>query len=123
VLISYDIMFPEYARCVGLAGSEVIFVPAGPPAAWSGAWESLVRSSAASSQAYVIACASPGAGLTHEAVFASIAATPQGDIGGMLEDGEGILTSRLDMSEIHKCRKLRPLARDRRPELYGLIAG
>jgi predicted amidohydrolase len=123
VMVSYDIMFPEYARCAGLAGGEIIFVPAGPPAMWGGAWEALVRSSAASSQAYVIACASSGAGLTHEAAFASIVATPAGDIGGLMDDGEGVLTSRLDMSEIYKCRKLRPLTRDRRPELYGLIGG
>jgi predicted amidohydrolase len=121
VLVSYDIMFPEYSRCAGLAGGKVMFVPAGQPAESRGPWEMLVRSSAASSQVYVVACNAAGdGGLTPESGFSAVV-TPQGNIMGSLGGGEGILTSRLDIGKIFKCRKSLPLAKDRRPELYGMI--
>jgi predicted amidohydrolase len=159
VLVSYDIMFPEYSRCAGLAGAKIVFVPARQPLEWHGSWEMLVRSSAASSQAYVVVCNAAGTeglyqfeikGLKGEALKPvwtiaqphhkqpidselvlnpatsfglSLAVSPQGGVVESLGEREGILTSRLDISEIFKCRKRLPLTEDRRPELYGMITG
>ncbi|MDR1515462.1 MAG: hypothetical protein LBS45_07200 [Synergistaceae bacterium] len=137
VLIGYDMMFPEYARCAGLAGGQVIFIPA----RWEQGgqngqklWKALLRSAAASCQVYVVACSAAGSGeLTLEASFEyfgnfgnfgkSAVVSPWGDVAGSLGEKAGILTSRLDIAEIAKCRKDLPLDRDRRPELYGMLLG
>jgi predicted amidohydrolase len=123
VLVSYDIMFPEYSRCVGLAGGQVIFSPARWARKWRGAWETLTRSTAASCQAYVVACnAAAPCGLAPEESFGgSSAVSPWGDVIGSAGEGEGILASRLEAGEIFKCRKQIPLERDRRAELYGML--
>lgn len=123
VMVSYDIRFPEYSRCVGLAGGLVIFVPAFWPCEGRGAWETLLRAAAASCQACVVGCnagASPD--LTSGASFGgSAAVSPWGDVEGSLGEKEGILVSRLVIGEVFKCRKHLPLERDRRTGLYGIL--
>jgi predicted amidohydrolase len=122
VLVSYDIRFPEYARCAGLAGGLVFFIPSAWPREERGAWGTLLCAAAASSQAYVVGCNAASGGLMHEAGFGgSVAVSPQGDITGMIGEGEGILTARLEIGEVFKCRKQLPLERDRRAGLYGML--
>jgi predicted amidohydrolase len=125
VLVGGEIMFPEYARCAGLAGGGAIFIPARWEQELQELWEPLIRSTAASSQVYAVACnASCRGDLTREASFGqSAVVSPRGNITGSLGEEAGILTARLDMGEVAKCRKRLPLERGRRPELYGMLLG
>jgi predicted amidohydrolase len=115
VAVGYDMRFPEYARCVGLAGGMVIFVPSLWPAAWLDSWEMTLRSAAASSQTYIVAC--------NAAFGRSAVVSPWGNIVSSLGEDEGIMSFKLDIGEIFKCRKHLPLENDRRPELYRLLIG
>ena len=123
VAVCYDIRFPEFTRSLGLAGARVIFVPALWPKSRRGAWSLLLRSAAATAQAFVVACASAG-GTPGSVYFGgSMIASPWGDELVSLGEDEGALTLTLDISETDKCKKALPLERDRRPELYRFLLG
>jgi predicted amidohydrolase len=119
--VGYDIRFPEYTRSMGLAGAGVLFVAARWARASRGAWEALLRSAAAASQTYVVACNGAGTISRPPCFGTSLIASPWGDVTAALGEREDVLTSRLDLSEIAKCRKLLPLEKDRRPGLYRLL--
>jgi predicted amidohydrolase len=51
----------------------------------------------------------------------SVAVSPQGNVTGVIGEDEGILTARLEIGEVFKCRKQLPLERDRRADLYGML--
>jgi predicted amidohydrolase len=121
VAVCYDMWFPEYARSIGLAGGRAIFVPAQWPRQRRGSWDLLARSSAATSQTYVVSCSAAASG-DGRFFGSSLVASPWGDVLASLGEEEGVLTFELDLGEIHKCRKHLSLESDRRPDLYKLLA-
>jgi predicted amidohydrolase len=123
VVVGYEMRFPEYTRCVGLAGGMVIFAPSLWPATWVDSWEMILRSAAASSQTYVVACntAEPQATSEKTCFGRSIVISPWGSVVASLGEEEGIMSFKIDVGEIFQCRKYLPLQNNRRPDLYRLL--
>lgn len=110
----YDVRFPEQFRALARAGAEVIALPA----AWGDGdgkleqWRLLIRARALDSTAIVLACdqAAPipavdaPRGVGHSAVI-----SPMGVCEHELGPGSGILLADLDVSDVHRARRLVPV--------------
>jgi len=120
MLICYDIRFPEIARKLALKGAEIILVPAafnnitGPAH-----WEIMFRARAVENQIY-IAAASPARNSKtgYKAYGHSMIIDPWGKILSEAKTGEKIIYADLDPDILIEKRKILPLLRDRREEIY-----
>lgn len=120
VATCYDIRFPEYARSLALCGAEVLFVDADWPACHEERWRTLMRALALENQFYVVGCNCTGQTGGQSFCGRSMVVSPWGDIVAEAGYDDEILSAALLPSEVRKCRRNIPLARDRRPELYFL---
>lgn len=120
ILICYDIRFPEIARKLTLMGAEIILVPAafnnitGPAH-----WETLFRARAIENQIF-IAAASPARNSksSYKAFGHSMIIDPWGKIISEAKTGEKIIFADLDPDVIIEKRKILPLLKHRREEIY-----
>jgi len=120
ILICYDIRFPEIARKLTLMGAEIILVPAafnnitGPAH-----WHIMFRARAVENQVF-IAAASPARNSIsgYKAYGHSMIIDPWGKILSEAKTGEKIIYADLDPDILIEKRKILPLLRDRREEIY-----
>jgi N-carbamoylputrescine amidase len=124
IMICYDRFFPESARLLALQGAEIIFNPAGAPLSLGDSWEFVLRTRASENQLFVV-----GVGLTgktdeehYEVTGRSVIINPRGEIVAQLGREEGVLVAAIDLDEIEQARITRFNHRDRRPEVYRLLA-
>jgi predicted amidohydrolase len=117
VAICYDLRFPEYLRCLALAGAELLLLCAEWPRARIEAWRVLLRARAIENQQYVLGCNRCGEGYGGH----SLAVAPDGTILAEAGEEEEALMVGLEPSSVRRTRSALPVFEDRRPELYGPI--
>ena len=134
--ICWDQWFPESARTMALMGAEVLFYPTAigtepppaPPVDSRDHWRRTMQGHAAANMVPLVASNRIGkeTGSAGEMTFygSSFIADPTGGLTAeMGRNEEGFVTAAFDLDEIHQARTSWGLFRDRRPELYGAIAG
>lgn len=126
VLICHDRHFPEVARCLALAGAELLLVPStsrGIPEAPDvvDVWRTELRATAIQDMAWV--CATNRVGteggqtfLGHSGVFG-----PRGEVLATAGDEAEVLVADVPVGEIEGLRRARGFLRDRRPDTYGAL--
>jgi beta-ureidopropionase len=126
VYICYDRHFPEGARCLGLAGAEIVFNPSATVAGLSEyLWKLEQPAHAAANGYFVGAINRPGwedPWRIGEFYGQSYFCDPRGKI--LVEasrDKDEIIVADLDLDLIREVRNTWQFYRDRRPETYGAI--
>jgi deaminated glutathione amidase len=112
ILTCYDLRFPELARRLVDAGSEVILVPA----AWVAGprkvdhWTTLLRARAIENTVYVVGVGQPAPRFSGH----SMVIDPLGDV--LVEGGDDadVLTADLDLSAVAEARRTNPSLANRR---------
>jgi N-carbamoylputrescine amidase len=127
IIICYDRNEVEPARCIGLNGADVLFVPVATVAVTRPWWEVLLRAHAIHNLYYVAACNKVGfdiGGAPDESYYGlSMFIDPMGQVMTQAsETQEQIIYADLDPSVVREARRKWTFYEDRRPELYGAIA-
>ena len=118
--ICYDLRFPELYRALADQGAEILVVPSAF-AVTTGAdhWLPLLTARAIENTCYVVAPAQVG---THNGKRKTWGHTliidPWGRIVSELEDGQGVITGRIDRELLAKVRASLPSLSHRRPDLF-----
>ena len=128
IMLCYDTFFPESARCLALAGAELILVPFGASDTEKSVWREMMITRAFENGAYVAACNSVGAvpmtdGDTFVMGGRSLIVDPLGQVVSEAgrSDGETVAGD-IDRAEVEATRKRYFMFRDRRPDAYGIIS-
>jgi beta-ureidopropionase len=126
VYICYDRHFPEGARCLGLAGAEIVFNPSATVAGLSEyLWKLEQPAHAAANGYWVGAINRPGVEepwRIGEFYGQSYFCDPRGQIMAIAaRDRDEVLVADLDFDLIREVRNTWQFYRDRRPETYGAI--
>lgn len=121
--ICYDTRFPETARLSALTGIEVGLVPT----AWLGPgdeWELALRARALDNSIFIAGADIIGPDPALRCYGRSLIVSPKGRVLVRAEpEQEGIICATLDPAEMAAQRGRVPLLADRRPALYGPLAG
>ena len=118
--ICYDTFFPESARCSALNGAELIVVPFAAPK--MECWREMMMTRAMENVVYFAPCNKVG--LEGDWVFGgrSMIVAPDSEVLAEAgEDGDEIISVPLERDLVFERRRLRPMFRDRRPDLYTPI--
>ncbi len=118
IMVCYEIRFPEIARTLALKGADAIIVPS----AWvrgynkEDQWITLVRARAIENTLYVLTANQIGN------VFTGITAVsdPMGNLIMRASEEEEMITTDISKERIKNVRKLVPVLKQRKPELYKL---
>jgi predicted amidohydrolase len=110
----YDLRFPELYRLLLDAGSELVVVPAGWPAARLDHWLLLCKARAVENQVYLIGCNQVGLQEGVELGGHSVVVDPWGRLVAEGGDDEEVLVVDLDLALVEKTRTEFPVLRDRR---------
>jgi predicted amidohydrolase len=133
VLICYDRRIPESWRCLALQGAEVVFIPSDCPALFperGAASEEMfvaeLQTMALQNELWVVTANMGGhetcGGVTTQFYGRSCIIHPSGAVVAQAPSTEpALLSETIDLEENNRLRRLIPLFRDRRPELYGLL--
>jgi N-carbamoylputrescine amidase len=132
--ICWDQWFPEAARAMVLQGAELLFYPTAigsepqdPTLDSRDHWQRVMQGHAGANLVPLVAANRVGreAGANAITTFygSSFIAGPTGEkIAEAERDGETVLVAGFDLDKIRRQRASWGLFRDRRPELYGLLA-
>ncbi|MFS8477967.1 MAG: nitrilase-related carbon-nitrogen hydrolase [Micromonosporaceae bacterium] len=126
VVICYERNLPEPARCIGLAGADLLLVPVATTDVVRPWWELLLRAHAVFNIFYVGACnkvgMEPGGAPDTPYFGSSLAVDPTGTVlaCGSPSDPDVVLFD-LDMDLIARQRRRWSFLADRRPDLYGAL--
>lgn len=125
VLICYDLRFPELARHYFHRNAQILVVPGQWPEARSVHWRALLRARAIENEMYVVGCNRLGQELslknnTDALVFPgdSRIIDPTGEILASGSGEQGVITAELEVRKARTIRRILPVARDQRPEVY-----
>ena len=127
IILCYDSLFPEPARCLALNGAELIAVPFGASTTEGMVWDKLMITRAFENGAFVAPCNSVGSFSMHDGDQfqmggMSLVVNPAGQIiaqAGVTE--ETIVYAEIDRDEVYDARRKYFFFRDRRPDAYGAI--
>lgn len=127
VVICYDLRFPELIRFYFYEGAEILLVPAQWPEARAAHWRSLLKARAIENELYVVGCNRTGSESSlkndESLVFPgdSRVIDPMGSVlaGGEGEDGP--IVAEIEPRKVRVMRRILPVAKDRRPEIYARI--
>jgi N-carbamoylputrescine amidase len=128
VLVCYDRWFPEAWRVLALQGAEVVCVPNASLGDVSDMFLPSMRTCAAQNLLYVVATNRGGVeeveGRRSRYYGLSCIIGPRGDVLAVAGEAEPDQTvgADLDLARIAEVRTRQTMYRDRRPELYGLLA-
>jgi len=128
VLVCYDRWFPEAWRVLALQGAEVVCVPNASLGDVSDMFLPSMRTCAAQNLLYVVATNRAGVeeveGRRSHYYGLSCIIGPRGDVLAVAGEAEADQTvgADLDLGRITEVRTRQTMYRDRRPELYGLLA-
>jgi N-carbamoylputrescine amidase len=133
--ICWDQWFPEAARCLALAGAEVLLYPTAigsepPDPTWDSRdhWQRVMQGHAAANLMPVVAANRYGTeqGDERRAITfygsSFITDLTGAKVAEAEREGDAVLTATFDLDELQNQRNAWGLFRDRRPELYGPIA-
>jgi predicted amidohydrolase len=130
IQICYDRKFPEGSRVLALQEAQVIFMPIcaasyGETKLRDNAWDLPLRARAYENGTFVVAVNRAGDEAGRHHLGRSMIISP---IGGEImaeacEDKPELLVVKVDLGEVATAQTSLPWWRDRRPELYGTLAG
>jgi 5-aminopentanamidase len=122
LLICYDIEFPEPARRLALAGADAILIPTAQMQPYEQVARHVLPSRAYENQVYTAYANHSGDddGLSY--VGLSSICGPNGAVLAMAGQDEEMLFAELDTAHLAAVRAADPFFKDRRPELYGVLA-
>ena len=119
--ICYDNLFPESCRCLAIEGAELIIAPYATPI--DDPWENFLTTRALENGVFLAACNHVGQEGEWRMSGKSMILSPHGKI---LHQASGteeqILSAEISREEVVDARRRFPLFRDRRPEVYSVIA-
>lgn len=127
VVICYDLRFPELVRYYFYRHVEILVVTAQWPEARASHWRTLLRARAIENEMFVIGCNRTGheTSLKNDEMLVfpgnSRVVDPMGEpiVTGTGEDGP--VFAEIEKRKIQAMRRLLPLLKDRRPEVYQSI--
>ena len=127
IMLCYDTYFPESARCLALAGAELILAPFGISDTNKTIWKELLATRSFENMLYIAAANNVGYVPTVDIDMVlggrSIVFDPLGErIAEASYDKEEVLSVDLDRDQVFYARRLHLMFRDRRPETYGIIS-
>lgn len=123
LLICYDIEFPEPARRLALAGADIILVPTASMEPYDQVARHVIPARAYENQVYVAYANHSGQddGLSY--IGLSSICGPDGKVLALAGTGEEMLLAEVVPAHHAAVRRADPLLADRRPALYGPLAG
>ncbi|HZT43816.1 MAG TPA: carbon-nitrogen hydrolase family protein [Chthonomonadaceae bacterium] len=119
--ICYDNLFPESCRCLAIEGAELIIAPYATPI--DDPWENFLTTRALENGVFLAACNHVGQEGEWRMSGKSMIVSPLGKI--LLQASgteEQILSAEISRGQVVDARRRFPLFRDRRPEVYSVIA-
>jgi len=124
VQICWDNFFPEGTRILALKGAQIIFAPTAAAFASHHKWETIIRAHAIANGVFIFRVNRVGSEEKQDFYGKSFCVTPEGELvdrpSGMQE---GIVFANIDLGDIGMTRREWTFLRDRRPEVYGELAG
>ena len=117
--ICYELRFPEIARKLALAGSDLLVTTAAFPNPKSEHWKTLVKARAIENQIPHIACNRIGSAPGISYFGNSMIVDSLGEVKADAGDKERVIVSDIDLSAKDEIRKATPVFEDRRAELYS----
>jgi predicted amidohydrolase len=117
--ICYELRFPEIARKLALAGSDLLVTIAAFPNPKSEHWRTLVKARAIENQIPHIACNRMGSAPDCSYFGNSMIVDSWGDVKADAGDKERVIVCDIDLSAKDEIRKATPVFEDRRAELYS----
>jgi N-carbamoylputrescine amidase len=119
--ICYDNLFPESCRCLAVRGAELIIAPYATPV--DDPWENFLTTRALENGVFLAACNHVGQEGDWRMSGKSMIITPRGKIAVQASGSdEEIITLDITRDDVIAARRSFPLFRDRRPDVYGVIA-
>ena len=116
--ICYELRFPEIARKLALAGSDLLVTIAAFPNPRSEHWKTLVKARAIENQIPHIACNRTGSAPDCSYFGNSMITDSWGEVKADAGDKECVIVCDLALSGKDEVRKMIPVFEDRRSELY-----
>lgn len=119
VAICYDMDFPEWIRCYGIYGVDILFAPFAWPSKWMHHLDMVQKARALENQCFVASaglCKSDGDG--HYRSGGTSLAGPHGDFIKKAGKEPGVLTGKADRETLMAARKWQHFLDDRREDLY-----
>ena len=116
--ICYELRFPEIARKLTLAGSDLLVTTAAFPKPRSEHWNTLVKARAIENQVPHIACNRTGSAPDCSYFGNSMIVDAWGEVKADAGDKERVIVCDIDLSAKDEIRKAIPVFEDRRKELY-----
>ncbi|MGE5457328.1 MAG: nitrilase-related carbon-nitrogen hydrolase, partial [Methanococcaceae archaeon] len=116
--ICYELRFPEVARKLALAGSDILVTTAAFPNPRSEHWKTLSKARAIENQIPHIACNRTGSAPDCTYFGNSMVIGAWGEVKADAGDKECVIVCDLDLSGKDEIRKAIPVFEDRRTELY-----
>ena len=116
--ICYELRFPEIARKLTLAGSDLLITTAAFPNPKSEHWKNLVKARAIENQIPHIACNRIGSAPDSSYFGNSMIVDSLGEVKTDAGDKESVIVCDIDLSAKDEIRKATPVFEDRREELY-----
>lgn len=117
--ICYELRFPEVARKLTLAGSDLLVTTASFPNPRSEHWKILAKARAIENQIPHIACNRSGSAPDCSYFGNSMIIDSWGEVRADAGSKECVIVYDLDLSRKDEVRKMIPVFEDRRPELYS----
>jgi nitrilase len=123
MLICYDVEYPEAVRSVALAGADLILIPTALTDEYACVPDLIVPARSVENQVFVAYCNHAGVenGLAY--LGRSRLTGPDGQAIVSAARGEALLIAEIDQQTLRDAAGTFPYRRDRRPELYGAVAG
>jgi predicted amidohydrolase len=119
--ICYDNLFPESCRCLAIRGAELIIAPYATPI--DDPWENFLTTRALENGVFLAVCNHVGQEGDWRMAGKSMVITPGGRIAIQASGSdEAIVTLDVAREDVIVARRNFPLFRDRRPEVYSVIA-
>lgn len=116
--ICYEMRFPEIARKLSIAGSDILVTIAEFPNPREYQWRSLATARSVENQIYHIACNRTGSDPDSTFFGATMILDPLGNVLADAKDKECFVIHEIDPEMMEDTRKAIPVFEDRRPELY-----
>lgn len=123
LLICYDIEFPEPARTLALAGVDLLLVPTAQMEPYEQVARHVIPARAYENQVYLAYANHSGEENGLGYIGLSSICGPNGAVLAMAGTGEEMLFAEIDSAHHQAVRRADPFFTDRRPGLYGPIAG
>lgn len=117
--ICYDIRFPELYRKLAVGGAQIVVMPTAFPKSRIEQLEICMRARAIENQFFIVSANHCGKSGDIELGGRSMIVGPEGQILAVADvDTEEVITAQIELDDISKVRKEKPVFTGRRPEVY-----